>query len=218
VDYKVFGWEYRELCREHITPERIAEAAREVHATHSQTGKLCSATDVIVDLSFMHYGMQEKNPMHSIKFYSKNNPNQCSIPESGDISLLMPAVFAEFLLRVYTKDVQYFGLIQAAYRKVLQTMPVPHERDGEATEGPSTPRAHSRNLSFGSISLPDTVTREPSPKPGMTPFSDNKYTTVPVNHVPSSPTQKRGVSKSKREREIIGEDFGARPVKKKRAT
>lgn len=82
VDYKVFSWEHRELCRAHITPERIAEAAQEVYAAHLQaqdvekTGVLFSANNVIVDLSYMHYGMEEKNPMHSIKFYSKNNPDR----------------------------------------------------------------------------------------------------------------------------------------------
>lgn len=30
----------------------------------------------------------------------------CAVPEAGDISTLMPAVFAECLLRVYTRDSQ----------------------------------------------------------------------------------------------------------------
>lgn len=73
VDYKVFRWEDRDVCRAHITPERIAEAARSLNAILG--GELITAEDVIVDLTTMHYGMQEKNPLHFINFYSKNMPN-----------------------------------------------------------------------------------------------------------------------------------------------
>jgi hypothetical protein len=132
VDYKVFGWEYRDLCRQHITPERIADAVRALAqprtpargASSSRQRDVLSAEDIIVDLSPMHYGMQEKNPMEFIFFYSKYKPNgelvgvdlytaeitassECSPPGPGDISLLMPASFGEVLLRVYTRDVQY---------------------------------------------------------------------------------------------------------------
>lgn len=77
VDYKVFNWEHRELCRQHITPERIADAAKVLFrkSKDKRTDIMPCAGDVIVDLSPMHYGMQEKNPLDFIKFYSKHNPN-----------------------------------------------------------------------------------------------------------------------------------------------
>ena len=82
VDYKVFTWEHRELCRQRITPERIAAAAKALFksgTTASEDGEDktngLSADDIIVDLSPMHYGMQEKNPLDFINFYSKRNPN-----------------------------------------------------------------------------------------------------------------------------------------------
>jgi hypothetical protein len=85
VDYKVFSWDYRELCRQHITPESIADAARVISRARipspSSTNEndrqesVLSAENIIVDLSPMHYGMQEKNPFDFIKFYSKHRPN-----------------------------------------------------------------------------------------------------------------------------------------------
>ena len=79
VDYKVFDWEYRELCEQHITPESVVSAARELkdfpRANNPEIVETLSPKHVIVDLSPMHYGMKEKNPLDSIKFYSKHNPN-----------------------------------------------------------------------------------------------------------------------------------------------
>jgi len=174
-----------------------------------------SAEDIIVDLSPMHYGMQEKNPLDFIKFYSKHRPNECSIAEWGDISLLMPASFAEVLLRVYTRDVRYFGVIQAGYRRVLQTMPV-LDAVGlstvtpPATEPPSTPRSHSRNPSLGTVA--GTMSRGNTPKAAATPFArpNNVYTTVSMNHSPASPTR------NKRDRDTDDGPEEGRLVKKQR--
>lgn len=150
----------------------------------------------------------------------------------------MPAVFAEVLLRVYTRDVRYvgialldafilnircrfFGVIQAGYRQILQTMPVEEEAGPSsvtppATEAPTTPRPHSRNPSLGI--LPGTTTRENTPKTGGTPsFSreDNEFMTVSRDHGPTSPTRR---SRNKRDRDTSGgrQEAGAGYSKKKK--
>lgn len=71
IDYKAFGYEHRERCRQLITPERIADAAKAL-SPHENAP---SAEEVIVDICPMHYGMQEKNPLDFINFYSKRKPN-----------------------------------------------------------------------------------------------------------------------------------------------
>lgn len=43
------------------------------------TMKELGSKHVIVDLSPMHYGMGDKNPLEKVKFYSKRNPN-CERP------------------------------------------------------------------------------------------------------------------------------------------
>lgn len=43
--------------------------------TSSSSVNQLAVSDVIVDLSPMHYGMKEKNPLDSVMFYHKNDPN-----------------------------------------------------------------------------------------------------------------------------------------------
>lgn len=102
----------------------------------------------------------------------------------------MPTCFAEELLRVYTKNTDYFGIVQVGYRAVLEQMgtmnddsafedsfPLPllnnAERTPAATEAPSTPRQFSRN---------------PSMTFGTAPFSNNSFTTVSPTFRPPSPS------------------------------
>lgn len=210
VDYKVIDWPLRDTFRENVTPERIVEEAKKAAEALSKKGLLgtekredqndnvdndpdyqsLTSDDVIVDFSIMHYGMKERNPLDSIEFYSKRRPNDSAKAERGDYSNLMPAYFAEVLLRVYTKNADFFGIVQAGYRAVLEQMsmmgddgdfeisfPLPvlanAERTPTATEPPSTPRPFSRN---------------PSMTFGSAPFSNNSFTTVLPTYKPPSPT------------------------------
>jgi deoxynucleoside triphosphate triphosphohydrolase SAMHD1 len=45
-----------------------------------ETRRLLEVKHVIVDLSPMHYGMKDKNPLDFIKFYSKNFPDREILP------------------------------------------------------------------------------------------------------------------------------------------
>lgn len=86
---------------------------------------------VFVNVTAMHYGMKDKNPLDFVKFYPKNRPNgmpycilnfwtafnsylECFHARRGDLSLLRPANFAEILLRVYTKDVRFVFSLPSA--------------------------------------------------------------------------------------------------------
>ena len=119
----------------------------------------------------------------------------------------MPGCFAEVLLRVFTKNTDYFGIVQAGYRAVLEQMstmndvvddclfedsfPLPIlsnlEQTPAATEAPSTPRQFSRNpsMTFGTAS-----------------FSNNSFTTVSPTFRPPSPSAAhKKPKKKKRNRE-----------------
>lgn len=82
VDYKVIDWPMRDCFRNHVTPERIVAAARNLSpepSTPEQTDddeSTLNTQDVVVDFSLMHYGMKEKNPLDFVKFYSKSNQNR----------------------------------------------------------------------------------------------------------------------------------------------
>ncbi|KAF8905721.1 hypothetical protein CPB84DRAFT_1745279 [Gymnopilus junonius] len=85
-------------------------------------GGQISISDVIVDFSTMHYGMKDKNPVDSVRFYSKRLPKKSMEAGPGEYSNLRPQYFAEDLLRVYTKDPKNVWLVQAGYRAVLEQL------------------------------------------------------------------------------------------------
>ncbi|EMD31788.1 hypothetical protein CERSUDRAFT_119364 [Gelatoporia subvermispora B] len=216
VDFKVFPWDYKDICKEYFTPEKIVAAAKAVAAEHALNGQetadpadveALSPGHVIVDLAKMHYGMQDKNPLDFVKFYSKHHPDTCQQAVLADISLLMPASFGEVLLRIYTRDSRFFGLIQAGYREVLAKMPgepAPAHPDPqrEATpplpsltppdsEAPMTPRTQTRSLSsipeapeVTPLGMPTSLTAPSSARGPGTPgqFTNNPFTSVGLNH------------------------------------
>ncbi|KDQ65179.1 hypothetical protein JAAARDRAFT_168116 [Jaapia argillacea MUCL 33604] len=223
VDYKVIDWADRQWFRDNVTPEKIVEAAKnhtlsesEYHENEEDTGLVeledLEPKHVIVDLAPMHYGMQDKNPLDFVKFYSKHNPDKCATPGPGDVSLLMPAKFAEVLLRIYTKEDRFFGIVQAGYRAILKNRQddlspgessydygVDNPPVGALTPTPTLPPTSPRNLSISGSSSKTT------------PF--NVFMTVPRGF-PKSPSQGMKMrSQAKRERE---DDPEAGRAKKRR--
>ncbi|KAJ7799695.1 hypothetical protein B0H14DRAFT_2902501 [Mycena olivaceomarginata] len=172
VDQRVVQWEKREVFSEYITRERIVDEARRLAAQEGTLDELAELTpdSVIVDHTTMHYGMKEKNPLDFVKFYSKRNPDTCAHAQTGDYSMLMPQIFAEMYLTIFTKHPRYLGPVQAGYRAVLKSMP---ELPTAKIEPPSTPtRGHSRTSSLASI-------------------QENPFTTVPWDYTPKTPSRNR---------------------------
>ncbi|KAH9963277.1 hypothetical protein BC827DRAFT_1194617 [Russula dissimulans] len=220
VDYKVFDWEHRELLEEHITAAGIvAEAKRECYARVGQPASgLDSEIDneddsitledirdltpdkVFVTFSTMHYGMKDKNPLDFVKFYPKHRPNLALNVKRGDLSLLMPKVFGEVLLRVYTKEFRFYGIVQAGYRKLIDrirhmTEPTSIDIQGSESDGipelPSTPRTFTRvssfNKSFSTGAEPGDSSENGSPFLNQFTTVGKSYGKSPV--FPTSPTR-----------------------------
>ncbi|THH02196.1 hypothetical protein EW026_g597 [Hermanssonia centrifuga] len=188
VDYKIFPWKLKDICRQHITAEAIVEAAKkapfatcdpqeidgsdpeqvdaqDVGPADPQTVEALDPKHVIIDMAEMHYGMKEKNPLNYVQFYSKYN--SLSRPaNAGDISNIMPASFGEILLRVYTRDARFHGIIQMGFHRVLADLESSskeldeEQQDTEeldaldldvltadTTPAPATPREFTRTLS-----------------------------------------------------------------------
>ena len=79
VDWKVFPWAFQHDCRKIFTPEQIVRSAQADEREHSAEvrallDELCPE-HVIVDISMMHYGMKDKNPLDTVSFYSKHDAN-----------------------------------------------------------------------------------------------------------------------------------------------
>jgi len=179
VDYKVFAWEWKEHLRRFFNPEAIVAAAKSHNPKNDEERAALeelSTQHVIIDEAVLHYGMGNTNPIDKIRFYSKRKPHECSKAEPGDISSLMPATFGEVLLRIYTRDVRFFGLIQHGYRLILQDLPSLPE-DGLFVSGSDHPSTPTR-----------ARTASPVRSSAGRVFSNNSFTTVEPGYVPPSPT------------------------------
>ncbi|KAA1479101.1 HD-domain/PDEase-like protein [Dentipellis sp. KUC8613] len=160
------------------------------------TVEALTADDIVVAISKLHHGMSEKNPLDYIKFYSKRHPNVCRSAGPEHVSVVMPPEFGEVVLRVYTKEFRYFGLVQAAYRSLVARLgdkPVPAPEP--ARSPPTTPppkRTLSRAQSFKSLT---GGAGADGSSPGE--FGNNPFTKVgkgfgksaPAPVLPASPTR-----------------------------
>lgn len=92
VDFRTWPWHLRLFFRERVTPASIVRTARRYAAEHAEYGRVrldraivesLKEEHVIVDVSEMHYGMKEKNPLRFVKFYSKKHPDREYILNTG---------------------------------------------------------------------------------------------------------------------------------------
>ena len=81
----MIDWPLRTLFHEHVTAARIVEAIRALPAvsTPSEEGgsppldpTALQESDIVVSFALMHFGMKEKNPLDSVRFYSKHDPTR----------------------------------------------------------------------------------------------------------------------------------------------
>ncbi|KAK7455784.1 hypothetical protein VKT23_010815 [Stygiomarasmius scandens] len=164
VDQQFIEWRSRDLVKE-VTKEKIVNACKKIYGESPPQAfpdinidELESA-HVIVDQTPIHYGKGELNPIDFVNFYSRNDLSElfirsifivliivvakCIKALPGQYSTVKPRHFAEIILRVYTKEPQYFAIVQRGYRHVMAsldfpidaTQPVPHNltiRDSES--------------------------------------------------------------------------------------
>ncbi|KAL4246513.1 hypothetical protein ABKN59_008642 [Abortiporus biennis] len=169
VDANIIPWDKKALCKRVITPESIVNAVKFMNLDSSmdELVKDLKPEHVIVDYSSLHYGMHEKNPLDFVKFYSKRKPNVCMSAGPGDITLLLPSAFAEGNLKVFVKDHRFFGLVQAGYRKVLETLNNP---DTDVSL-PETPNLPTRSLLASNVPVASTSNILTADDPGLNPMS-----------------------------------------------
>ncbi|XP_052062384.1 deoxynucleoside triphosphate triphosphohydrolase SAMHD1-like isoform X2 [Mytilus californianus] len=59
--------------------------------------------DLVVHLVYLDYGMKTENPIKNVRFYNKNDVTKAVILDKHHVSLMLPGVFAEQLIRLYCK-------------------------------------------------------------------------------------------------------------------
>ncbi|KAI4892675.1 hypothetical protein NFI96_028024, partial [Prochilodus magdalenae] len=97
--------------------------------------------DFVVNVIYMDYGMKEKNPINSVHFYCKNDPNKAIKIRKNQVSKMLPERFAEQLIRVYCKKTDERSL-EAAKKYFVQwcmNRNFSKPQDGDVTAPELTP-------------------------------------------------------------------------------
>ncbi|KAH7102841.1 HD-domain/PDEase-like protein [Auriculariales sp. MPI-PUGE-AT-0066] len=164
---------------------------------------------VIVDFSPVHWGMKAKNPINEVLFYNGKHAKPEPRPAGKeDITQLLPEIFAEVHLRVYTRESRFFGIIQHAFRALLSELgqPIHALSPGEVQEDLHLADGSliiAENANAVGRSAPSTprqmVSKLHTASPGSGVPRGSDFMTVPMNHdshPPASPTpsQKRAIS------------------------
>ncbi|KAI9278654.1 HD phosphohydrolase domain-containing protein [Phascolomyces articulosus] len=111
----------------HINKHTITES--EI-ISHQSTGDNLTEEDVIVKWIKINYAMKDRNPVDSIRFYSKFNDHESFTIPKQQVSYMIPQQFEEVIVRVFTRDPQKVTAIQKAFRRLLKRI-VPIESNAE---------------------------------------------------------------------------------------
>ncbi|CAB4467412.1 HD-domain/PDEase-like protein [Rhizophagus irregularis] len=75
---------------------------------------------VIVDILILNYGKKEENPIDNVKFYDKNQPNLKVFKlESSQVSYLVPELFEELNIRIFTRNRDKIKQIRKCFKESL---------------------------------------------------------------------------------------------------
>ncbi|RKP13824.1 HD phosphohydrolase domain-containing protein [Piptocephalis cylindrospora] len=96
----------------HLTKEKINENAI---IDHQPSGSHLNKEDVIVEWAKLNYGSGDKNPVDSVKFYSKHDHHEAFHISKERVSLLVPERYQEVIIRVYTRDTNKVRLDEESF-------------------------------------------------------------------------------------------------------
>lgn len=114
VDEYHYGHEEARLMGKH----RSNEIASKI-VGHQVDGMEFDQDDVIVEILKVNYAMKDKNPVDSIKFYSKYDCESASPISREKISALIPDFYQDTVCRVFSKNPEKVKAIQEAFRAYL---------------------------------------------------------------------------------------------------
>ncbi|KAI8889665.1 HD-domain/PDEase-like protein [Backusella circina FSU 941] len=86
---------------------------------HQSNGDNLTQDDVIVIFTKLNYAMNDKNPVDSIRFFSKYNSQESFTIPKEQVSYMIPANFQDVLIRIFTRNIDKMQSAQKAFRKYL---------------------------------------------------------------------------------------------------
>ncbi|KAF9189482.1 SAM domain and HD [Haplosporangium sp. Z 767] len=116
--------------------------------------------DVIVEFLKNNYAMKDRNPVDSIKFFSKTNYSVSYHIPKEKVSSLIPSEFQENIVRVYARDASKVRAVHESFRRLMSRFY--RDKDGSSNLPPSstspyynssntTPERSSEHLSISKI-------------------------------------------------------------------
>ncbi|KAF9431867.1 SAM domain and HD [Entomortierella beljakovae] len=75
--------------------------------------------DVIVEFLKNNYAMKDRNPVDSVKFFSKHNHSGSYHIPKEKVSSLIPSEFQENMIRVFVRDSSKIQAVQEAFRRLM---------------------------------------------------------------------------------------------------
>ncbi|KAJ3274536.1 SAM domain and HD [Terramyces sp. JEL0728] len=79
---------------------------------------LITENDIIVQFMTLNYAMKDKNPVDSIRFFTKYDSAPISIKKE-QVSGLIPEQYKEVIVRIFSRNAAHVQEIQKGFRKVL---------------------------------------------------------------------------------------------------
>ncbi|CAC5395719.1 SAMHD1 [Mytilus coruscus] len=78
--------------------------------------------DLYVNLVYLDYGSKSKNPMTNVRFYNKRDVTKPVLLDKNQVSLMLPNVFSEQIVRLYCKknDSESLKIASHCFKKWCQ--------------------------------------------------------------------------------------------------
>ncbi|KAI8393865.1 HD phosphohydrolase domain-containing protein [Radiomyces spectabilis] len=101
----------------HLNKDMVS--AKEI-VSYQKNGDNLEENDVIVSWTKINYAMKDRNPVDSIRFFSKFDDNTSFTIPKQQVSYMIPSQFEEVVIRVFTRTPEKITAIQRAFRQLMK--------------------------------------------------------------------------------------------------
>jgi len=112
---------------EYIVPNELTEHIKTINpidiiSQNSELSNLITIDDIIIFDKKMNYNLNDKNPVDNVYFYNIKNKDYKYKKNKENISLLLPDVFEERIIRIYSKinNIKINNLLKIAFNKYIK--------------------------------------------------------------------------------------------------
>ncbi|CAG2251444.1 SAMHD1 [Mytilus edulis] len=113
--FKIANVSFCQSVCQHTCNEKSSKIKTEImsYIPPKMEGELLS-DDLYADLVYLDYGSKSKNPMSNVRFYNNEMLQNQFVLKKNQVSLMLPTVFAEQIIRLYCKKNDNKSLMMAS--------------------------------------------------------------------------------------------------------